>query len=87
MIIVSARIETEPGTVEAMTDAISTMMQASEAEEGCYAYVFSSEIGRPEIMRVFERWEDEDALKAHFKTPHMATFQAALAKHRPKAWI
>lgn len=84
MIIISARIETEPGTVEALTDSIVTMMKASEAEEGCHSYVFSTEIGNPTHLRIFERWEDEAALKAHFKTPHMAAFQAALAEHPRK---
>ena len=84
MIIISASIDTEPGTEEAMTDAITTMMKASEAEEGCYAYVFSTEIGSPTNLRIFECWEDEAALKAHFKTPHMEAFQAAMAENPPK---
>ena len=84
MIIISACIDTEPGTVEAMSDAITTMMNASEAEEGCHAYVFSTEIGNPTNLRIFECWEDEAALKAHFKTPHMAAFQAAMASNPPK---
>lgn len=84
MIIISACIDTEPGTVEAMTDAITTMMKASEAEEGCYSYVFSIEVGNPTNIRIFERWEDEAALKAHFKMPHMAAFRAAMAEHPPK---
>jgi quinol monooxygenase YgiN len=83
MIIISACLHTEPGTVEAMTEAIITMMKASEAEEGCYAYVFSTEVGNPTNIRIFEQWEDEAALKAHFNTPHMAAFQAAMAENPP----
>ena len=30
-------------------------------------------------MRISERWVDEAALAAHFASPHMAVFQAALA--------
>ena len=63
MIIISARIESDPDAVAAMSDAIVTMMQASEAEEGCYTYVFSTEIGSPGVLRIFERWENEEALE------------------------
>lgn len=83
MIIISARIDTEPGTVEAMTDAILAMMRASQAEDGCHDYVFSRELGDPTTLRIYECWEDTEALKAHFKSPHMATFQAAMAAHPP----
>ena len=84
MIIISACIDTQPGTVEAMTEAITTMMVASEAEDGCHSYIFSAEIGKPTNIRIFELWEDEAALKAHFQTPHMAAFQAAMAANPPK---
>ena len=47
------------------------------------AVVFA-DLGDSTRLRIFERWEDEAALKAHFKTPHMAEFQKVLAEHPPK---
>ena len=36
-------------------------------------------------MRVRELWTDEQALKDHFATPHMAAFLKALRELRPKS--
>ena len=35
-------------------------------------------------MRVRELWRDEQALRDHFATPHMATFLAALRALQPR---
>jgi quinol monooxygenase YgiN len=37
------------------------------------------------MLRIFERWESMDALRAHFGMPHMATFGAAIARITPKS--
>ena len=36
-------------------------------------------------MRVRELWRDEQALRDHFATPHMATFLKALRALQPKS--
>lgn len=36
--------------------------------------MFYTSVADENIVRVFEEWESDDALKAHFATPHMAEF-------------
>ena len=84
MIIINALMETNPGAVAAMKNAVVAMEQASRAESGCIAYVFATEINNPTHIRIVEHWQDMQSLKAHFATPHMAAFRAALAKNPPK---
>lgn len=84
MIVINARIDATPETVEALTDAILAMEAATAKEDGCEDYTFSVELGNPGAVRITERWANADALKAHFATPHMATFQAAMQVHPPK---
>jgi quinol monooxygenase YgiN len=55
------------------------MVAASNAEEGCIAYAFTQDVLDPTVLHIVEKWQDEAALLAHFATPHMAAFQAALA--------
>lgn len=81
MIVVNARIQATAEAVAALKDAILTMQKASLAEEGCEDYSFSVELADPGALRVVERWATKDALNAHFKTPHMATFLAAMQAH------
>ncbi|MFN8644243.1 MAG: putative quinol monooxygenase [Candidatus Binatia bacterium] len=52
--------------------------QASQAEAGCRAYAFYSDLEDPNLFIIFEEWESEAALQAHFKTPHMAEFNALI---------
>ena len=37
------------------------------------------------MLRINERWASMEALAAHFKTPHMAKFNQAIAARRPKS--
>jgi quinol monooxygenase YgiN len=37
----------------------------------------------PDLMRVRELWKDEQALKDHFATPHMAAFLKGLRELKP----
>lgn len=85
MIVVNAKIVATADTIEAMREAIAAMETASRAEAGCEDYTFSVELSNPAVMRITERWADAEVLKAHFLTPHMAAFQAAMAAYPPES--
>jgi quinol monooxygenase YgiN len=55
------------------------MMAATMEEEGCQDYVFSINLSNEATIQVFEIWDTEEQLQAHFKMPHMADFQQVLA--------
>lgn len=84
MIVINARIEADPATIAALQPAIAAMEKASRAESGCEDYTFSVELNDPGVLRITERWRDMAALAAHFGTPHMASFQAAMQAHPPR---
>lgn len=79
MLIVLAQATVPEGALDAARDAIAAMVAASRAEEGCIAYTFTTDVLDPARLHIVEKWRDEDALKFHFSTPHMAAFQAAIA--------
>ena len=83
MIVVNAIIETTEADITAMKSAIADMEVASQAEQGCWDHTFSVELNDPAKLRITERWESMEALQAHFQTPHMATFQAAMGANPP----
>ena len=83
MIVVNAVIESTAEDIAALKDAIGTMEAASRAEDGCEDYTFSVELNNPGVLRITEKWNSVEDLKAHFGEPHMATFQAAMADHAP----
>lgn len=85
MITITAIIESAAADIEALRDAFAEMETASRGEEGCHDYTFLQELSDPDVLRINERWESMEALAAHFATPHMAKFNAAIAAHPPKS--
>lgn len=85
MIVVLVVVESSAEDIEALRDVFVEMERATLAEAGCHEYSFSQGISNPNQMRVVELWESMDALSAHFATPHMANFNAALESRPPKS--
>ncbi len=86
MILVIAQVQTTSSAISALTEAMTIMEAASNAEEGCVSYVFTQQISDPSKLRVVEIWQSMEVLQEHFQTPHMAAFNGALAQH-PKPEI
>ena len=83
MLVLVVSVHSSAENIAAMKEAVAAMETASRAETGCKDYTFAVELNDPDKLRITECWEDEDALKAHFATPHMATFNEAMAKAAP----
>ncbi len=79
MLIVLAKAKVGAGAIEAARAALADMVAASNAESGCIAYAFTQDVLDPGALHIVEKWQDEAALAAHFATPHMAAFGAAIA--------
>jgi quinol monooxygenase YgiN len=50
----------------------------SAAAVGCRTYELSAQLTDPLTLRLFEEWDDAEALSVHFQTPHFKVFSAAL---------
>ena len=80
MLMVLGEAKLGEGALEAGHTALSAMIQASRAEEGCIDYTYSVDILDPTRLMITEKWVDNDALVYHFGTPHMAAFQKAISE-------
>ncbi|MFV2040264.1 MAG: putative quinol monooxygenase, partial [Acidimicrobiales bacterium] len=78
MLIVAGTISFDPSKTEEARAAVSKMMAATHEEAGNIEYVFSIDMTDPGVMRLFEVWESQDALDAHFVAPHMEEFGVAV---------
>ena len=78
MILVVARARIEPSARDAAIAAARRMRDASVQEPGCREYGFWFAFDDENELLVFERWTDQEALDAHFATPHLAEFAAAI---------
>jgi quinol monooxygenase YgiN len=85
MLIVLAEARFDPAQTQQVRGVARPMIEASRAEPGCVGYDYAFDLLEPDLMRVRELWKDEQALKAHFVKPHMATFLKALRALRPRS--
>ena len=83
MIQINGKIKIKDGSLEEGRAAIVKMMEASRAEDGCLDYTFAQDLSDPNTLILFERWRDQEALKAHGQSPHMAEFQKYMAANPP----
>lgn len=80
MLMVIGTAKLGEGAIDQGREALDAMITASRQEEGCIDYAYAIDVLDPSILRITEKWVDEDALVAHFQTTHMAAFQKALGE-------
>jgi quinol monooxygenase YgiN len=78
MFVIAGEIEIDPAQREAAVTAALRMMEETRKETGCISYSFSGDLAESGLFRIFEEWESQQALDAHFASPHMATFQTTV---------
>lgn len=79
MIIIAGTITIPADKRAACLADTAALQQATRDEEpGCLAYCFSADPCEPEIITVYELWEDADSLEAHFSHPNYTNMRAAL---------
>lgn len=77
-IIVTGVMDLDPAHRDAAIAAVTTLMEATRAEDGCEHYAFSGDFGDPGRFHISERWASQAAMDAHMATPHMAAFLGAM---------
>ncbi|PKH42208.1 Quinol monooxygenase YgiN [Nocardioides alpinus] len=74
---VVATIPTKPEAADAVREALTTLAEATRAEDGCLAYDLFESGSAPGTFVTVERWTDSAALDAHMGMPHVAAAFAA----------
>jgi quinol monooxygenase YgiN len=82
MIIIAGTIDLADPTRrdEAMKVAAVLQRKTRDEEPGCQAYVFSADPCVPERICVYELWQDEASLAAHFRHANYLNMREALGK-------
>ena len=78
MIVVVGRVRTDAAKRAELIRIGTAVATASRGEDGCIAYGVHEALDAPNEFMFVEEWRDDDALQAHFKTPHIAEFMAAI---------
>ena len=66
MLIIAGTLDLPPENRAKLLEAAEPLMRASEAEDGCDAYLMMPDPFDAGRVRIFERWQSEEALATHF---------------------
>ena len=80
MIVIAGSVPIRPDARADAVHAALAMARATQAESGCISYRFSADLADPNTFLVFEEWASEEALAAHFTSPHMRTFREQIPR-------
>lgn len=75
MIVVSGRFRLPPDRIAEARPAMAEVIAASLAEPGCHAYSYAEDVSEPGLFRVYEEWDNREALDVHFASEHMREWQ------------
>lgn len=79
MIVLNGTFRLPVDKIENLRAAAAKMVAATLEEPGCIRYAFAQDLLDPGLIQISEAWADQAALDAHFATPHMVEWRAALA--------
>ncbi len=80
MLIVSVVFEFVPGGFERIRQTVETAVDNSRKEPGAQTYDWAIDITAPNRATIFEVWDDQASLDAHFTYPYMDALVAALSE-------
>ncbi|MEO0493140.1 MAG: putative quinol monooxygenase [Actinomycetota bacterium] len=78
MLIIAGTITLDPAQIDDAMALAIPFCELVRAEPGCVDYLFTPNPANAGELRLFEIWESEADLEAHFTTPHMAEWQQAV---------
>ena len=79
MVIVAVVFDFVPGGFDRIKAEILDAIENSRKEAGAQIYDWAFDVMAPDRAIIFEVWDDQAALDAHFTHPYMDTLVAALS--------
>ena len=85
MIVVAAQLDFADRATRDRAVAVSAPIQQAtrDDETGCHAYCFAADPCVETRIQVYELWEDEASLAAHFTHPNYLAMRDLLMGHKP----
>ncbi len=77
--VVIAEFTATDGSLDALVRIASADAAGSVTEPGCRQFDVSTPVELPNVVILYEVYDDRTAFEAHQKTPHYATFRADVA--------
>ena len=85
MLIIAGTVDLKPEVRDAALESTRELMAETRTQRGCLDYVWAADLAVPGRIYVFERWQDRDALAAHFAGQYYKKMLAAMSSHGVEA--
>lgn len=79
-IVISAQIDVDPARRDETLRSAQPWIDGALGQPGCIHYDWSADLNAPARINVFEEWESEAALSAHFAGPQYAGMLAHIGQ-------
>lgn len=76
--MLDVKFNLKQGCQDEAVAAMKVVAAETLKEKGCAEYRFALPMNEGEPIVLFEEWESQDALNAHFETEHLASFRAKM---------
>jgi quinol monooxygenase YgiN len=80
LLLVIGTIRLPPANLAQARAAMSAMVDASRAEEGCIDYSYAEDLFEPGLIRVSEQWRGQTALDRHLRSEHLRAWRSSWAE-------
>jgi quinol monooxygenase YgiN len=67
---VIARFQVQPGHVETVIDLLNQAAGPSLAEPGCHLYAANQDLADPNLIVMYEQYDDAEAFQRHLDSAH-----------------
>jgi quinol monooxygenase YgiN len=70
MYAIIARFKVKPGNVAEVISLLGKAAGPSRQEPGCHLYIANQDLSDPDMIVMYEQYDDEAAFQAHLDSPH-----------------
>ncbi len=84
MIILTATITSKSGKRNEIISKSQELIKATRSESGCISYELFASTEDEDVLLMFERWENMEALELHKQTDHFTAFGPAIGEFLAK---
>lgn len=83
MLLIAGTFRIQAEDREAAVEIMQWMMAETSKEDGCVSYTMSADFADTTLIHLFEEWESDEHVQAHFVAPHMKVFREKLSTLGP----
>ena len=80
-VLINCVLKIKPELRDKALIGATPMIELSREEPGCLAYNWGADLMLDDTIHIFEEWENEDALAAHFTAPSFFKMSEHLSDH------